>query len=41
MASESIRTQEYTAVVCMAVNSVTFLPLLVGPNRKEYCDPIR
>jgi hypothetical protein len=29
-----IRTQEYTAVVCMAVRSLTALPLVVPPNRK-------
>ena len=31
-ASERIRTQEYTAVICMAVRSFTGLPLVVEPN---------
>ena len=35
MASDWIRTQEYTAVICMAERSVTFTPAVVGPNRNE------
>ena len=31
--SARMRTQAYTAVVCMAVNSFTVLPLVDGPNR--------
>jgi hypothetical protein len=31
-----MRTQAYTAVVCMAVLSLTVLPLAVPPKKKLY-----
>jgi hypothetical protein len=37
--SASILTQAYTAVVCMAVLSLTVFPLLVEPKKKLYVEP--
>jgi len=34
IASERILTQAYTAVTCMDVRSLTFLPAAVPPNKK-------
>jgi hypothetical protein len=36
-----MRTQAYTAVVCMAVLSLTVLPLAVPPKKKLYVLPYR
>ncbi|KUK52898.1 MAG: hypothetical protein XD78_1637 [Desulfotomaculum sp. 46_296] len=41
MVSARIRTQAYTAVVCMAVLSLTVLPLAVPPKKKLYVLPYR
>ena len=35
MASAKIRTQEYTAVICMAERSVTVLPEVLPPRKKR------
>ena len=35
IASDKIRTQAYTAVVCIAVVSFTGFPLIVRPNKNE------
>lgn len=39
MASDRILTQQYTAVICIAVCSVTRLPELLDPKKKLYADP--
>jgi hypothetical protein len=41
MVSARMRTQAYTAVVCMAVLSLTVLPLAVPPKKKLYVLPYR
>lgn len=39
MFSARILTQAYTAVVCIAVLSLTVFPLVVLPKKKEYVLP--
>jgi hypothetical protein len=41
MVSASILTQAYTAVVCIAVRSLTVFPLDVPPKKKLYALPNR
>jgi hypothetical protein len=41
MVSARMRTQAYTAVVCMAVRSLTVLPLAVPPKKKLYVLPYK
>ena len=38
-ASDSTRTQEYTAVICIAERSVTFFPAVELPVKKRYALP--
>ena len=38
--SAKIRTHEYTAVICIALRSVTGRPADVGPNKKLSVEPI-